>query len=230
MFAVWPCPVQGDQTAEENVRLFDGARAQRILIIPPLFDEHNKLRHQLVEVMRRLDLSGIDSFLPDLPGWNESTLPLAQQTLNIWRKAIDAAASHFRVTHVLAVRGGGLLVPDTLPGWLYAPVGGKQLLRSMLRARVISSREAGTQESAEVLAEIARSDGVTLAGWAIGPEMFAELEVSEKPVQPNLAVIEQSSIGGSPLWLRAEPDDDAAQADVFAALIAEGMSGSGLSA
>ncbi len=227
MFAVWPCPLPGGETAEENVRLFDAGRAQRLLVIPPLFDEHNKLRHQLVEVMRRLDMSDIDSFLFDLPGCNESTLLLSKQSLASWRNAVEAAISHFRATHVLAVRGGGLLVPDTISGWLYGPVAGKQLLRSMLRARVISSREAGTEESAETLSEIARSGGITLAGWTIGQDMFAELEASEKPVPENLVIIEQSSVGGSPLWLRAEPDYDAAQADALAALIADGILGTG---
>ena len=66
-----------------------------MLILPALFDEANKLRHFTVEVMRRLDAAGIDSFLPDLPGCNESRAPLETQTLTGWREAAEAAAGLF---------------------------------------------------------------------------------------------------------------------------------------
>ena len=36
---------------------------------------------------------------------------------------------------------------------------------------------------------------------------------------PALSEIEQDLLGGSPLWLRAEPDADAAQADALAAYL-----------
>ena len=35
----------------------------------------------------------------------------------------------------------------------------------------------------------------------------------------DLAPIDQEMLGGSPLWLRAEPDEDPAQADALAAVI-----------
>ena len=229
MFADWPCPAPGGDVAEENARLFDRQRPVRLLVVAPLFDEHNKMRHQLVEVMRRLDLSGIDSFLPDLPGTNESVRPLQSQSLTDWRSAIRAAASHFAATHVLAVRGGGLLMtpddaaqgdPVSVPGWLYGPVAGRSILRSMLRARILSSRERGLDEAQDTLADAARTHGIELAGHPIGAEMFRQLERAEKPDLPNLVTIEQASLNGSPLWLRAEPDDDPEQADALAGIIA----------
>ncbi|MGN6498040.1 MAG: hypothetical protein ACTHK5_12010, partial [Tsuneonella sp.] len=77
---------------------FDRAREHRLMVLPALFDEANKLRRQTIEVMRRLDLSGIDSMLPDLPGCNESLQSLAIQTPTTWREAMAGAATHFGAT------------------------------------------------------------------------------------------------------------------------------------
>ena len=46
---------------DEYALAFDRGRAQRLLVLPALFDEANKLRHFTVEVLRRLDVSGIDA-------------------------------------------------------------------------------------------------------------------------------------------------------------------------
>ena len=76
MIAAWPTPA-----GEEYAAAFDKGRAHRLLVLPAWFDEGNKLRHFTVETMRRLDGAGIDSFLPDLPGCNESLAPLETQAL-----------------------------------------------------------------------------------------------------------------------------------------------------
>jgi hypothetical protein len=72
-------------TTEELLVAFDRGRTRRLLVCPAWFDEANKLRRFTVEVMRRLDNAGIDSFLPDLPGCNDSLAPAALQTLPGWR-------------------------------------------------------------------------------------------------------------------------------------------------
>lgn len=228
MLTGWPCPLPNSGPdggiVQEMAVAFHKGRERRVLIIAPLFNEHNKFRRQMVEIMRRLDLSGIDSMLPDLPGWNESGEPLAAQNLDSWRKAILAAAEFFEATHVLTFRAGALLAPPTLPGWRYAPTSGKQVLRGMLRARTISAREAGRDETTADLQEVGRNEGLELAGWTLGPTMFGQLEqatVSESEIQ---ATIEQDMIGGAGLWLRAEPDDDPEQADAIAAIVAIGLS------
>jgi len=200
--------------------VFDRGRSRRILMLPALFDEANKLRRQVVEVMRRLDLSGMDCFLPDLPGCNESLSPLPAQTLAGWRAAAQAAAGHFGATHVLAWRAGALLVPDGLPGWRYAPTGGRQVLRTMLRARTIAAKEAGREEQTADLQAAGRSEGIELAGWPIGAELFAALETAEVPENPLLTEIPQSLVSGGGLWLRAEPGEDHEQADALAAIVA----------
>jgi len=219
----WPCPAPNGERHDELALVFDRGRTQRLLVLPAWFDEANKLRRQTVEVMRRLDLSGVDSVLPDLPGCNESPAPLAEQTLESWRDAARAAATQFGATHVLTFRAGALLAPEGLPGWRYARTGGTKVLRSLLRARTIASREAGNAERTEDLQALARREGIELAGWRIGAEMFRALEEAEPAT--DLVDVDQATVGGSSLWLRAEPDEDPEQADALAAMIAIQLGG-----
>lgn len=202
---------------------FDGNREHRLLVLPALFDEANKMRRLTVEVMHRLDLSGVDTFLPDFTGCNESLQPLAQQTLANWRAGAEAAAAHFNATHVFSIRAGCLHSPPHLPGWRYAATTGAKALRSLLRARTIAAREAGKTEKTDDLAIFARKDGIELAGWPIGAALFAGLEQAVANSDSQQTAIEQSDIGGAGLWLRAEAGEDPEQADMLAAIIAMGM-------
>ncbi|MFZ1743836.1 MAG: hypothetical protein WAT93_13340 [Pontixanthobacter sp.] len=224
-FVQWPAPIPGGGRTEESALTFDQARTHRILVLPAFFDEANKIRRQTVEVMHRLDLSGIDSILPDLPGCNESTEPHEVQTLEDWRFAAEAAALYFDATHVLTMRSGAMLAPPDMPGWRYAATGGRQVLRAMLRARAISARESGKEETIAQLEAMARAEGIELAGWKIGSAMFSALSDTKTPPQENLIDITQDMVGGAGLWLRAEPDEDPEQADALAAIIAIGMAG-----
>lgn len=219
MTAVWPS-LDG---SSEYALTFDRGRAERLVVIPALFDESNKLRHFTVEVMRSLDQAGVDTFLPDLPGQNESLAPLQDQTLSSWRDEVLAAAKHFGAPLVLTIRGGALLAPQHLPGWRYAPLGGSSQLRSMLRARVLSSKEAGQQESQESLLVAGRTEGLELAGYQLGGSMIAEFEAAEPALCEGQTEIAQSDLGGPGLWLRAEPDHNQDQAEKLAAIIAEGL-------
>lgn len=49
--------------------------------------------------------------------------------------------------------------------------------------------------------------------------MVGELEVTTQPDPSALADIDQAQLGGAGLWLRAEPDEDAQQADTLAQII-----------
>ena len=213
----WPCPGPDGPTEELAVG-FDRQRRHRLLIVPPLFEEMNRTRRFLIDTMRRLDLSGIDSLLPDLPGCNESLQSFAAQSLYGWRRAMAQAALHFRASHVLAVRGGTLVFPNALPGWVLEPVKGASLLRQMLRARTVAAREAGGHETIAELLEHGRSEGLDLAGYACGAALIAGLEAAV-PLDEGQHEIRQSDLGGSALWLRSEPGEDAAQADALAARI-----------
>ncbi len=221
--ASWPCPLGNGETSGEMALRFDQHRRWRLLIVPALFEEANRLRRFTVEVMRRLDNAGVDSFLPDLPGCNESLQPLDCQTPEIWRAALVAAARHFRASHVLAVRGGALLAPHDLPGWRYAPIGGANALRQLLRARIVSSREAGLAETQEAMLATGLEDGLELSGYWLGAEFLRQFQALEQTQAAEVWDIEQDMLGGSGLWLRAEPGEDRGQADALAAIIAIGI-------
>ncbi|MEE4451101.1 hypothetical protein [Novosphingobium resinovorum] len=216
--ASWPCPLADGGTSSEFALACDRGRARRLLVVPALFDEGNKLRRFTVEVMRRLDAAGIDSLLPDLPGCNESLLPLENRHPGEWREAMAAAARHFGAAATLALRGGCLFTPAALPAFHYAPVKAAAILRQMLRARILSSREAGIDETREALAAQALAGGLTLAGYPLGADFYRGFEAMEPGAAAT--VIAQNQIGGSGLWLRAEPDENPAQADALAALVA----------
>lgn len=213
MIADWPCPAVGSASTEEYALVCDHGRSRRLLIVPALFDEANRLRRFTVEAMRHLDAAGIDAMLPDLPGTNESLAPLAAQSLDGWREAMAAAARHFRATHVLALRGGALVAPD-LPGWAMAPVGGAAILRQMIRVRVIAAREAGREERAEALLEQGRQEGLVLAGHELSANMIAALHAAAPPPLAALPAF------GPALWLRAEPGEDPDQSHALADWIA----------
>jgi len=215
VIAAWPTPA-----GEEYAVAFDKGRAHRVLVLPAWFDESNKLRRFTVEVMRRLDGSGIDSFLPDLPGCNESLAPLETQTLESWRTEAAEAAWHFSATHVLAIRAGAMIAPDALPGWRYAPAAGSSQLRALLRARVLSSREAGREEDRDTLLAQGRQSGLELAGYRLGAAMITALAEAGLPASVSHRDIGQGDLGGAGLWLRAEPDYDPKQADALAVIMA----------
>lgn len=198
---------------------FDRGRAARVLVLPAWFDEANKLRRFTVEVMRRLDRAGIDCVLPDLPGCNESLAPLADQTLESWRDYAEAAVNALGATHVLTIRAGALIAPPGLPGWHYAAQSGEKLLRGMLRAQIITAREAGISETSETLMALGRAEGLVLGGWHLGATMLRALETAAPVLAVGQQAIAQADVGGPGLWLRAEPDDDSAQADALAAVI-----------
>ena len=220
MIATWQAPLPSGGASEELLVRFDQGRQKRVLILPALFDEANKLRRFTIEAMRALDAEEIDSCLPDLPGCNESLVPLETQTLESWKSAAQEAAKLFSATHVLAIRAGALLTPTSLPGWHYAPQTGAKLLRALTRARIIAASEAGKTETSEQLLELGRSDGLMLAGWQIGSSMIRELETALPPAGDNHSIIAPAQLGGAGLWLRAEPGEDQAQSQALAAIVA----------
>ncbi|HQS68942.1 MAG: hypothetical protein B7Y36_01300 [Novosphingobium sp. 28-62-57] len=203
MIAAWPCPGPDGQS-EEYALAFDRGRKARLLIVPALFDEANRMRRMLVDMMRLLDDAGVDSFLPDLPGCNESLQDFSAQSLHGWRRAMVQAARHFGASDVLAVRGGALVFPHTLPGLVLEPAKGGSLLRQLIRARVIVAREAGRQEDSAGLLETGRTKGLELAGWHCGASLIAGLETAVAQIEGQ-RIVAQGELGGGGLWLRAEP-------------------------
>jgi hypothetical protein len=198
---------------------FGAGNARQILIIPPLLDEMNRMRRVLVSAMRDLAGRGAGSVLIDLPGCNESMAALQDQDLAGWRKAVAECAGQLGATHVASLRGGAL-VDDAapLPHWRLAPAKGAWLLKTMIRTRIAGEKEAGRALTEAELLEQAAAGPIELAGNLLGPAVVAQLQSAE-PVQ--LASLTERKLGediaGSPLWLRAEPQDDPAFAAAIAA-------------
>jgi hypothetical protein len=191
---------------------FGGHNTRRILIIPPLFDEMNRMRRVLVSAMRDLAERGVGSLLIDLPGCNESLASREAQTLNGWRDAVGASATQLAVTHIAALRGGTLIdeCRPGLPHWRLAPVKGASLLKTMIRTRIAGEKEAGNSISEAELMAQAQTAPIELAGNMLGSEMVAQLAVTEPVALTYLTERKMGEdIAGSPLWLRAEPQDDA---------------------
>ena len=194
----------------------------RVLILPALFDEANKLRQFAADTMRRMARDGIASLLPDLPGTNESQALLNAQSLGNWRMQVAELVANYRPHAVLAFRGGALLAPAATPCWVLGPVSGATILRGLLRARVVADRELGQHSDRDALLEAGREEGLEFAGYAISAMMVRELEAAEVPdhAQP----IAQADLGGPGLWLRAEPDHDATQSQRLAQFIRDRLS------
>ncbi len=217
----WPCPLPDGSSAPEYALCFDQRREPRLLIVPALFDEANRMRRFTVEVMRRLDAAGVDCMLVDLPGCNESLQSLGAHTPASWRDAMAAAAAHFGATHVLGIRGGALLTPPGLPSWHYAPAKAASILRQLIRARILASREAGVTESQDSLLATGAEAGLELSGFRLGAAFLREFQTLKASI--GASEIAQDMIGGGGLWLRAEPGDDREQADALAAVLAIGI-------
>lgn len=188
---------------------FGDLQASRsILIVPPLFDEMNRVRRILAETMRTLASCGVRTLLPDLPGRNESLAALPEQTLETWLDAIDSAASQLGSTHIVSIRGGCLIDhrPD-LPHWRLAPVNGRSLLKTMLRTRIAAEKESGISVTAEQLLAKAQSGELDLSGNILGLGMLESLDMAEPVAVDNLCEVALADVDGMPLWLRAEPQD-----------------------
>lgn len=199
-----------------------GIPGATILIVSPLFDEANRLRRTLVLAMRALAADGFAAVLPDLPGQNESLVGLDAVDLAQWRDALaDVAASLDGPVVVASMRGGALIDhrAKAAAWWRLAPVGGASLLRTMMRARVTADREAGIESSLDSLQEAAKSAPLLLAGNALSPAMVDQLGSAEpQAVEPLRSIgLGADGIAGTPLWLRAEPSEDAAMASAIAA-------------
>ncbi|MBB6425592.1 hypothetical protein [Sphingopyxis sp. JAI128] len=212
--------------AEHQLRI-DPAGAPRatVVIVPPLFEEANRMRRTLVLAMRALAADGFAALLPDLPGQNESPVPLAEVDLDRWRDALAEAVSGVESPAIVASFRGGALIDHKANAeawWRLAPVGGASLLRTLLRARVSADREAGIASSIQVLQDQAGAAPLLLAGNRLSPAMIAGLGASEaQAVRPLRSIgLGADGIAGTPLWLRAEPGEDAAMAQAIAADIA----------
>lgn len=184
-----------------------------ILFIPPLFAEMNKMRHTLVQTMRLMANSGVVVILPDLPGCNESIADIRKQSLTDWQNAMRACADQHAATHIVSFRGAALIDDLPRPIWRLNCINGTNILKTMLRSKVISMKEAGENTALDQLTNEAERSGIELAGYNISAKMFNELQ-DTSPIKSD-QIFEGKlgeSIEGSPIWMRSEPEYDEAMA------------------
>ncbi|WP_447931430.1 hypothetical protein [Sphingopyxis fribergensis] len=199
-----------------------GVPRATVLIVPPLFEEANRTRRTLVLAMRALAAERFAAVLPDLPGQNESLVPLVEADLDRWQDALAEVVSGIDGPTIIASFRGGALIDHKAQAkawWRLAPVGGASLLRTLMRARVSADREAGVVSTLEGLHDEAKTAPLLLAGNRLSSAMIAQLGASEaQVVEPLRSVgLGAGGIAGTPLWLRAEPGEDAAMARAIAA-------------
>lgn len=208
-------------TPESSLRFPGTPGSPVVLIVPPLFDEANRMRRTLVLMLRALSALGTQSLLPDLPGQNDSLIATEAVALSDWRTALAAvAACEAGPVLVASWRGGALIddaVADAIGWWRMAPVAGAGIVKAMIRTRIAGDKESGRQSGAEAIRASAAQGPVELAGNFLSAAMLDALDAAiPAPVEP-LRLVAPADLGGSALWLRAEPGEDTAMAQAMAA-------------
>ena len=196
---------------EAMLRLGPDDAPLAIVALPP-FEEANRTRTFAVTIMRALNRRGIASALPDLPGTNDSLVATEDATLEAWRTAFATAAETTGAVTSIAIRGGALIDgAAALAGrWHLAPQTGAMLVRELERIR-----DAGGGAGDESVVEI--------AGNRLSRHLLGEIGAA-KPSEVGTRVVRFDTdaqpadlkVAGSPLWRRAEPDNDIALAERLA--------------
>ncbi|MBA4773570.1 MAG: hypothetical protein H2054_10760 [Sphingomonas sp.] len=214
---------------EEAMLRFGSGSGPVAIILPPLFEEHNRMRRLMVTMACAMATAGLSAVIPDLPGQGESMTPTENATLEAWQAATTAlvgALSERGPPHLASLRGAAIL--DSMPGtasvWRFAPTPGRAVLNDLRRAEAVSGRRDWSSFSID-------SPPAQLVGnkinWALYVGLEAHLSLGTPPVplrtlrldsDPALA---DRKLAGAPLWRRAEPGDDPELARVLAEDLAE---------
>jgi len=197
-----------------------GANGPAILFLAPFFEEANRTRHFLIEVMRGLSRRNFRCFLPDMPGTLESLTSLESLGWSDWTGAAQAAAEHAGATHVVSLRGGALLdgTVDARTRWRLAPADGSALLRDLVRIRLAADREDGCASSAAEVEAKALAEPFDVAGYRIAPGFLTALKGAALADAATLRTVRlatdaqaaDAKLAGQPLWRRSEPEHDPA--------------------
>jgi hypothetical protein len=188
-----------------------GAEASvQVILIPPLFDESNRLRRTLVDVMRGLAAKGFGVALPDFPATGESLTDFQPTTFDDWQIALGALVSgreeRGQTVLLAAFRGGALIdhAAEVTARWRLAEETGQRLLRDL--SRMILARSFRAKGD----------DPLDESGYIFPPAFKAALENAAPQPASKLRSVRlmhdpkeaDARIEGSPLWRRAEPSED----------------------
>jgi hypothetical protein len=183
---------------------FGDSHDLQIVVIEPLFEEANRCRRLMADIMRRLDARGIGSRIADLPGAGESEIGIRDVGLDDWRRAVKGYGARY----VASFRGGALIddagSPDAI--WRFSPETGARIVRDLRRAT------------------LAGSDGVRLSGHPLSDDFIEQLETAVPVSVDRLRIVRLENdaanadvrCAGAPLWRRAEPGEDQELAHILA--------------
>lgn len=211
-----------------------------VVMLPALFEEHNRTRSLAVAICRMLAALGVASALPDLPGQGESLVGTEEITLTKLRSGLAAAVEHLyhqkHRTYSASIRSGAIIdAGSPMHGhWYFSPMSGQQqiadfakilaaagrsseahLLRNSYQIDdTISSFEiAGNLISVALLHDLARDAGKYSMNTPGIPTRMLRLESDRAEAHRH--------VPGTPLWRRAEPGNDPALAALLAKDIAD---------
>jgi hypothetical protein len=201
----------------EAMLRFGPDRGPVVVAALPFYEEANRTRAALIDVLRRLAARGIAAALPDLPGTNESLLPTGEATLARWRDAFAAAcASMSGPVHSMAWRTGALVdgTAEVSSRWYLAPQTGEAAERELRRLQ-----RAGGGDDA--------------GGNIISDAMLAQLAGAQPTTEGSVRVVRLESdpraadrkLPGSALWRAAEPGVDPALQALIADDVARWING-----
>ena len=208
---------------------FGPATGPVAVVALPLFEEANRTRAFAVTICRALAKRGVASVLPDLPGQGESVVPLADMTLLRMRGAMEGVEAKVGTVgrpYAVGIRSGALLNPLGLffGRWHFAPQEGEDVMRDLLRIALAGN---AIPSGSSIYALIGSNNPVVIAGNPISSAMAADLQgamLYDEPGVPLRTVRLDTDpkpadrhVPGTPLWRRAEPDNDR----ILAALLAE---------
>ncbi len=202
------------QTSRGEVLSCGPQDGPQILVLQPLFDEANRCRRTIALMMRALAIRGVGTALPDLPGLGESLVPLAETRWEDWTAAVSEWMKVLNPVAIAAFRGGALLdgAPEAAARWRFAPETGARIVRDLERTRLTS----------------AAADKDMMGGHKLAPAFVEALRTAALPTHGLVRTLRLESdpadadrhVPGTPLWRRAEPDEDAALAEALAADLA----------
>ncbi len=200
-----------------------------VIMLLPLFEEHNRTRTFAVTICRALADLGVASVLPDLPGQGESLAPTDQATLEIWRDGVTGVVQAELVrrrVYLASFRAGAVLDGNEAAAgvWRLSPITGQTALADLQRAETVSGKRDWDALGPE-------DAPVQLAGNAIGWPLYTALRADAvliEPQAPHRTVRLESDpatadikFPGAPLWRRAEPGNDPTLARALASDIAD---------
>lgn len=178
----------------ETMLRFGPADGPQVIAALPLFEEANRTRAAMVDVLRRLAAKGIGGVVPDLPGTGESTVATADARLADWRAAFASAGAALDRPYVVAWRGGALVDAgaEAAGRWHLSPVEGMRVVTELRRIR----STAGSKDYAGNVIADALIDQLAAASPAAGART---VRLASDPAPAD------RHIDGPALWRGIEP-------------------------